>query len=87
VVRLILMGILAFVGIRFIGSVVRYLREPSGGPDAEISQHGRATNDMMRDPVCGVYVSADQSLHTLSNGVRVYFCSEDCRSRFIAGRT
>jgi xanthine dehydrogenase accessory factor len=37
------------------------------------------------DPVCGMEVAAvDESLHTDIGGVTIYFCSEGCRSAFLA---
>jgi P-type Cu+ transporter len=44
----------------------------------------QATARMLRDPVCGMTVTA-QSLHVLQHGGKpVYFCSAGCKARFAA---
>jgi len=37
---------------------------------------------LVRDPVCGVYVSPAKALALRSGGETVYFCSEKCRREF-----
>jgi len=44
-----------------------------------------AVREMFRDPVCGVYISGDTALSALSRGRRVYFCSDECRRKFLDG--
>ncbi|GMT42165.1 MAG: hypothetical protein IEMM0002_0576 [bacterium] len=40
--------------------------------------------DMVRDPVCGSYVSTDHAVVSDIGGKRVYFCSEDCLKSYAA---
>lgn len=41
---------------------------------------------LVRDPVCGTHVTARASLSVTARGQTHYFCSEECRSQFQAGR-
>ena len=48
---------------------------------------GRASSDpvkLVRDPVCGTFVSPGSSLSLTAGGSTHYFCSEECRSRYRA---
>ena len=48
---------------------------------------GRPSSDpvkLVRDPVCGTFVSPGSALSLTSGGSTHYFCSEECRSRYRA---
>jgi Cu+-exporting ATPase len=48
-----------------------------------VGQHGKA--NMVKDPVCGMDVDSATAKHSAEHGaVRYVFCSEDCKSKFIA---
>ena len=40
---------------------------------------------LVRDPVCGTYVTPGTALSLKSRGQTYYFCSEQCRTRFERG--
>ena len=40
---------------------------------------------MAKDPICGMTVDEETSLHAARDGQAFYFCSEHCRERFLAG--
>jgi YHS domain-containing protein len=60
-----------------IGKAIGQLFEPE--PEA-----GRQTPriELKKDPVCGIYVSADTKVRKTIGGKEYYFCSESCRDRF-----
>lgn len=39
---------------------------------------------LVKDPVCGTYVTPDGSPTTTDNGEAFYFCSEDCQNKFLS---
>jgi YHS domain-containing protein len=39
---------------------------------------------LLRDPVCGVYVTADKAITERSGAGTAYFCSEKCRRAWIS---
>jgi YHS domain-containing protein len=43
-----------------------------------------ASGELKRDPVCGTFVSPAVSLTGKSKGETVYFCSPECRDRYLA---
>ena len=57
-------------------------RSDSNGPARNIR-----TGKLIKDPVCGTYVTAEQSISTTSNSEVFYFCSEECREKFLATGT
>ena len=43
-----------------------------------------ASTLLHQDPVCGTYVAAGSSLRKICKGQVYYFCSEECRDRYVA---
>jgi YHS domain-containing protein len=80
--------IAAFVFIVYLGFKVYALFMRSVGkgraqPHVQGGEPCASVNDMVQDPVCGVYISADQAVSVHRKGVTFYFCSEDCYRRFV----
>jgi len=49
--------------------------------------HGnQAIDEMVRDPVCGVYVPKREALTASSGGETIYFCSPQCRERYLEAK-
>lgn len=42
-----------------------------------------AKGEMVKDPVCGAYVSLENSVRTVKNGEAVHFCSYECRDKYL----
>ena len=40
--------------------------------------------ELKKDPVCGTYVSAASGFTRTVNGAMVWFCSKECRDRYLA---
>ena len=40
----------------------------------------------MKDPICGMTVEQDSAPRAERNGQMFYFCSEDCREKFLSAR-
>jgi YHS domain-containing protein len=52
----------------------------SGSRPSSITTAG----ELKKDPVCGTYVSTAGSLTQMVNGGAVYFCSRECRDKYLA---
>jgi YHS domain-containing protein len=39
--------------------------------------------ELKKDPVCGTYVSTTGSPTQIVNGAAVYFCSQECRDKYL----
>jgi uncharacterized protein len=55
------------------------------GRNAERPQRPSAPSagELKKDPVCGTYVSTATAITSKTRGVVVYFCSEECRKKFV----
>jgi len=42
------------------------------------------TGELRRDPVCGTYIATTTSFKQTVGAETVYFCSTDCRDKFLA---
>ena len=42
-----------------------------------------AGGELKKDPVCGTYISTSLALTRTVKGEVVYFCSKECRDRFV----
>ena len=40
---------------------------------------------MVKDPQCGIYVATDLAVRTRRKNMDLYFCSEECREKFLRG--
>ncbi len=81
--RLLLIGLFVYFAIKILLIVRRYLvpRKPSFSTEIPHSQND--INDMVQDPVCGIYISSRGSVTAIKNGKTIHFCSEECRQRFL----
>ena len=60
-----------------------YHKGPSGGDPTSSAEHPDETRLVLKDPVCGMTVTA-QSPHVLQHdGEPVYFCSAGCKTKFL----
>ena len=51
--------------------------------DAEKKKKRMESGEMVKDPVCGTYVEKDSAI-TVRNGEQtLYFCSYECRQKYI----
>jgi hypothetical protein len=78
--RLILWAILLVIVVRSLSRLLHgvlegagYTREPN--PQRSVG--------LVRDPVCGVFVVPGKSLSDGTGSSTRYFCSEDCRRKWI----
>jgi len=42
------------------------------------------TGELKKDPACGTYISAATSIKRIVDGETYYFCSAECRDKFVA---
>ena len=80
-IRLILYGILFYVGYRilkpWVASFMRSSRE---------NLHGQPSSqeaELIRDPQCGTYFLTQRGVEARIGGRSVYFCSTECRDKYL----
>jgi YHS domain-containing protein len=91
--RALIYGLVSILLIAFVRNVIGLIMREVGNLTGSNSGSGpgkaRAKRDefggtLVKDPVCGTFVSA-QSPHVKSLGGQTYrFCSEECRDKFKA---
>ncbi len=60
---------------------------PSRSPSSGNSSGGAKTGKLVKDPVCGTYVSDNQAISANRGSEVFHFCSDECRRKFIATGT
>ncbi len=78
----IVMAVLSFVR----GIVASPKSGGERGPEPNEPGAARATRTgkLFKDPVCGTYVTSEGSPTAVHDGESVYFCSDDCRTKFLS---
>jgi YHS domain-containing protein len=73
------LGILFFIWLfrQFVAIVTKSWRKE---PDHRTAT---AANQMVKDPVCGMYMDPRLAVRMESNNQAFYFCSEDCRKKYL----
>jgi len=82
-VRLILVALLISVAIKILSLVGRYLHSRFSKPQVKAEENSTGINEMVRDPICGLYIPSDGAVALIDNGRTVHFCSETCRKKFL----
>jgi YHS domain-containing protein len=42
------------------------------------------SGELKKDPACGTYIAAATSIHEIVGGETFYFCSKQCRDKYVA---
>ena len=51
--------------------------------DAEKKKKRMDSGEMVKDPVCGTYVEKDSAITVRNGDQTLYFCSYECRTKYI----
>jgi YHS domain-containing protein len=78
VLRWLLLAILFLFVVRALSRLVSGVLEGAGYRRVD----GRPSVKLVRDPVCGMFVSPSKALTATAGGETKYFCSEACRQRW-----
>lgn len=79
--RLVLVAFAAYVAFLFLRIFAGLKRrETPARPEGGRPDRG----EMVKDDVCGTYVPRDEALIEVRDGIRRYYCSEECRRKGLA---
>jgi uncharacterized protein len=84
-----LLRILAFIATLWF---IRRLFRPGYHRAARAPGHGSGSvrpqpqKEMVKDPVCGMYMDPRLALRQEEKGELLFFCSEECRQKYMAAR-
>ncbi len=87
--RLLLIIILLLViywAARSLWRDFKNLRPKTSSKKAPSSSLPAVTDKLVRDPVCGVYCAKKEAYTVIWKGKVYYFCSEECRQKFLASK-
>ncbi|OQY59844.1 MAG: hypothetical protein B6245_04575 [Desulfobacteraceae bacterium 4572_88] len=80
-IRLLIFFGLIYFGYRMVKTwIIRNIAVSGGQARNEID------DVMIKDPVCEVYFPKRDGVHLSVDGQDVYFCSEECRDKFMESR-
>lgn len=85
-----LIAILVVAFVRYVIAQISKVFSSSAAPSAaqappRAPAASTSGGELHRDPICGTFVSEAASLTSSADGATVYFCSANCRDRFLAG--
>ena len=83
ILRFVLLLIVVRLVWRFLASVVDGIAGPRR--TTGVAAGGAGPVPLVRDPVCGPHVVRSRALTASAGGQTVWFCSEECRQRWLAG--
>ncbi len=75
---LILLGVI-YLGYRFLKSMITAGHRPA--------ETGQIDDIMVKDPYCQVYFPRRNGVHLHSEGQDLYFCSAECKEKYLAERS
>ena len=79
-IRFLLLALLFILVVRALWKLVDSIIEGSRG--ASTGRGRGAAMKLVRDPVCGTYVTPRAALSVTAAGTTHYFCSERCRNEY-----
>jgi uncharacterized protein len=82
-IRTLLVTLLIFVAVKFVIGILRYLQSDPSQKLSEETGAKSGVNEMVKDPVCGVYIAASEAVTVATKHGRLYFCSPKCREKFL----
>jgi YHS domain-containing protein len=73
------------IGIIFkgLGELMNPRQPGAQRPQSQVPLSG----ELKKDPACGTYIAAATSIHETVGGETFYFCSKQCRDRYVASLT
>ena len=74
----VLRSVLGIIGKALSGSANR--NRPAQRPSEQVPLSG----ELKKDPACGTYISAATSIKESVGGQTFYFCSKQCRDKYVA---
>ncbi len=82
-IKWIVLAVAAYILYRLFANDLLKKRQKETKVDEKEMARKVASGEMVKDPVCGTYVSVDDSV-TVRDGATVHhFCSYDCREKFL----
>ena len=82
--RILLITLLTFIVVKLVFWVVSYVRMSQR--DLQDKSDAPQVNQLVKDPVCGVYIAISEAETLPTKKGSLYFCSNECRQKFLDGQ-
>ena len=76
--RLIFLIVIIYLVWRFFAGFLGNRKRPETANDSAMS-----SNQMVKDPVCGMYMDSRLAVRLENRKETVYFCSENCKTKYL----
>ena len=81
--RFLIRLMVVFVIVMVVMSALRGLLARKD-PSVQQKRAGKVrSGKLLKDPICGTYVTAEESLSATRESQTFYFCSEECKEQFV----
>ncbi len=81
--RLVLYALFIVIGYKVFKRFFRSLDSSPVDPLIRSAKDKLSVDDLVKDPVCGVYVPVKTAVSVNHEGKIIYFCSESCRKKYL----
>lgn len=81
--KLLLLAICAFVVWKLFAGDKRYKESKAKAAEKDNTAELIASGEMVKDPVCGAYVSKNSDIRVRQGDVVLNFCSYECRENYL----
>ncbi len=82
-IRIFLKLFFLFLGGYILYLIYKFLTEPLKREDRSKNTSEVIKGELVKDPVCGVYLPKEQAIKLEYNGETFYFCSQECKTKFL----
>lgn len=79
--RIILYGLLVYIVYKFIR-----IYQKLGQKDNAHRQARKSSGHMVKDEICNTYLPQEDSIKAIHQGKEYYFCSQECRQKFLESK-
>ena len=84
--KLLILLITFFLLYTFLKKGLKKFFGQMGEPENK-EQNPPITDQLVQDPVCGVYCPKQEAITLNIKGKKIYFCSTECRDKFLSKKT
>lgn len=88
-IRFLIILCLVYLGLRILKALVnpggrgyQVPRRPPHGPRTSTGSDQPVTDEMLKDPHCGIYFPRKEGVPLNIDGKTLFFCSTDCRDAY-----
>lgn len=81
--KLLLVAAGIYIVYKLFANDFRHKKKGQDEKEAKVMEKKKAAGELVKDPVCGTYVSLDDSITVRDGETLHHFCSYECRDKFL----